>query len=262
MDQDDKVKKLEISGFVNTPIKPEPKGQRSIIEVNAQPGWYTKTVEKTKEGAKAFKSRISFIKKAGEEKDESKTYKDLLIKTGICACIALTLLLVRNINSPFTNQVSDGIKTAINSDTDLEKELGRLKFVENIFGSEPVLSEIKGDDDIYPVEGKVIKKFGQEDSKGIAIETALSAPVVAAAAGSVAQVGKTEDGIPYLKIAVGENIEMQYTGVIARVKSKAKVARGEILGTLKGNTLTLEVYKDGVAVDPLEYIRTSGLHKE
>lgn len=261
MDEDNNMKKLEISGFVNTPIKPEPKGAK-IIEVNARPGWYTKTVEKTKEGVKAVKSRISFVKKAGEEKDESKTYKDLLIKTGICACIALTLLLVRNINSPFTHQISKEIKTAINTETDLEKELGRLKFVENIFGSEPVLSEITGDDDIYPVEGKVIKKFGEAGSEGVSIETTLAAPVVAAAAGSVAKVGKTEEGIPYLKIAVNENTEMQYTGVIARVKNKAKVARGEILGTLKGNTLTLAVYKDGVAVDPLKYILTSGLHKE
>jgi murein DD-endopeptidase MepM/ murein hydrolase activator NlpD len=259
--EDDKIKKLEISGFVNTPIKPEARGQRTI-EVNARPGWYTRAVKKTMDRAKAVKSSISFVKKEKGEKDANKTYKDLLIKTGICAAIALTLLLVRNINSPFTNQITSEIKTAINTETDMEKEIGRLKFVENIFGSEPVLSEITGENDIYPVEGKVVKKFGEDDSKGVSIETALSAPVVASASGSVTKIGKTKDGIPFLKIAVDDKTQMVYTGVIARVKEKAKVKRGEILGTLKGNTLTWEVDKDGAAVDPLDYISAMGIKKE
>ena len=261
MDQKDDLTKLEISEFTYTPIKPEPKQQRTI-EVNAKPGWYTKTLKSTANTVKAIRGRISFGKSKAEEKDDSKTYKDLLIKTAICVCIALALLLVKNINSPFTNSLSKEIKTAINTQTDLEKEIGRLKFVENIFGSEPVLSEITGAGDIYPVEGKVTKKFGDGGSKGVTIETVLSSPVLSATAGKIKAIGKTKDSIPYLAVTVDDKTVFTYTGVIARVKENAKVLKGEILGTLKGNTLTLEVLKDGQAVDPLSYIGGNGMQKE
>ena len=265
MEPNDKLSKLEISEFVNTPIKPEPRQEKTTI-VNAQPGWYTKTVGKAVgtavDKAKSVRRRISFRQKDGEAKDESKTYKDLLIKTAVCACIALALLLVKNINSPFTNNLSKEIKTAINSQTDLEKEIGRLKFVENIFGSEPVLSDLSNASDVYPVEGKVTQKFGEKGSKGVTIETALSSPVLSATEGKVKAAGKADDGTPFLTVTVDEKTEIQYLGVIARVKEKAKVKKGEILGTLKGNTLTVQVQQDGKAVDPLTFIGQGGTHKE
>ncbi len=249
--------KLEIAGFTNMQIKPEPKSGR-VIDINAAAERRPNILKSAIGKAGAIRKRLS-IKKEGEK--EEKTYKTLLVKTAVCACIALTLLFVKNINSPFTNGLANQLKTALNTSTDLEKEIGRLKFVQNIFGSEPVLSEIISSAYVYPVEGKVIKKFGEDGFKGVMIETVMYCPVLSAGEGEVEETGKNENGIPYIKIKAGDNAVINYTGVIARVKNKAEIKKGEILGTLKGNTLTIEVYKDGKAVDPLQYIQESGMNK-
>lgn len=260
MEDKDSIAKLEITGFTNSEIRPELKEDRSMV-VNAQPGWYSGPLEKAVGAARKVRNKLTLRRTDEGAEEDLRTVRSLLFKTAVCACIALLLLLVKNINSPFTNEITQGIKTAINTETDLEKEIGRLKFVQNLFGSEPVLSEITEKTYAYPVEGKVTKKFGEDGSSGIAVETSLYSPVICAAAGKVIALSGEDEGLN-LRVQLEDGTEIVYGGVVPRVKEGDTVKKGGILGTLKGNTLNLAVYQKGKAVDPLEFLSKRGVQKE
>jgi murein DD-endopeptidase MepM/ murein hydrolase activator NlpD len=258
MEDKDRVAKLEIAGFTNAEITPERK-EVNTIAVNGQPGWYTEVYNKAKGAVKSAGKRLRLTKKG--EDDEGRTIRSLMLKTGICAFIALLLLLVKNIDSPFTNSISQGVQNVLENDTDIEKEIGRLKFVQNLFGSEPVLSEITNSDYVYPVEGKVVKKFGEDNASGITIETKMNSPVLSVAACKVKQLSDEKNGT-VVRVQLEDGTEVVYAGLVARVEEGDAVKKGGILGTLKGNTLSLGVYRDGKAVDPLAFLSKRTLKKE
>jgi murein DD-endopeptidase MepM/ murein hydrolase activator NlpD len=258
MEEKDNISKLEIAGFTNAEIRPEPKEIKTIA-VNAHPGWYSETYNRARGAVRNVRSKLRFTKKGGDE--EGRTIRSLMLKTGICAFIVLLLLLVKNIDSPFTNSVSAGVRDVLENNTDLEKEIGRLKFVQNLFGSEPVLSEITDSQYVYPVEGRVTKKFGEDNASGITIESTMNSPVLSVAACTVKKLS-AEVGGTALRAELEDGTEVVYTGVVPRVEEGDNVKKGGILGTLKGNSLALGIYQSGKAVDPLAFLSKRGAEKE
>ena len=246
--------KLQIAAFTPRAIRPEPRRARAVV-VDARPGWGAGAVR----AAKNIGARFGLRRGRGKE-DDAKSVRSLVAKTAICAAIVLLMLLVKHIDSPFTNAVAREVKSAVSTQTELDREIGRLKFVQGLFGSEPVLSDIVARA-VYPVEGKVVKGFGEDGSRGVAIESALYSPVLCAASGQVASVRKADAGYT-VRVKSQNGTEIFYKGIVPKVKEGESVAKGAVLGTLKGNTLVLEAYRNGTAVDPISLLEHGGLQKE
>jgi murein DD-endopeptidase MepM/ murein hydrolase activator NlpD len=240
----DSLPKLELDGFTSEIKKNEPITWKTKAAKFAQrAGIPVKTEEERKTPARP------------EMKDEDLKYRRLLIKTGICAAIAVVILGIASINSPAAETITDTIGETVNHEFDIDQDIGRLKFVDNLNDeTQSVFSPLPDNMAVYPAEGEIVTAFGQSGSKGMRMDP-VGTQVLSIAKGTVEYTGEI-DGAGYLKVKLDSGETAYYYNVDPVVKADDIVRPGQQIGDLSGDYLYVEIKDGDTYVDPIAYIET------
>lgn len=110
----------------------------------------------------------------------------------------------------------------------------------------------------YPAQGKIIREYSKGRNDGIDIQASAGAPIMAAAAGTVANVSQTTDKVTIIVIKHPNDLLTVYanaTGV--KVKEGQSVTRGQTIAAIPGgntNYVHFEVRKGFDSQDPVKYL--------
>lgn len=206
--------------------------------------------------AAGFARRIRPMDERDKDKmdDDEAGYKRLLIKTGICAGIAIAILVISSINTPTANNITDAIDQAVNHEFDIEEDIGRLKFVQNLEDeTQSVFSPMPEVAAVFPADGDIITRFGEGGSKGVRINP-IESQIVCIAKGTVTQVGLIDDK-GYVKIVLDAGETAVFYNVTPGVKVDDIVMPGQPIGEVIGEFFYLELQDGDEYIDPLEYIQ-------
>jgi murein DD-endopeptidase MepM/ murein hydrolase activator NlpD len=138
----------------------------------------------------------------------------------------------------------------------------QLKTVEppEITQKETEIKIVKESAFIWPVNGKIICKFGELGNKGIDLMVEPGIDIFASAEGEIVFVGNTKK---YDETIIMKNSNSIYTvyahDIEIKVKNGDKVKKGDIIAKVKSGTqkkryIHFEIIIDGVHVDPLNYL--------
>lgn len=183
--------------------------------------------------------------------DIDPAYRKLLVKTGICAGIAIVLLVVSSINTPTTQNITDTLNQVVNHEFDIDKDIGRLKFVQTLDETEAVFSAEPGVLATYPADGVVVTRYGEGGSKGVRIEATGNASCIAK--GTVTSVGDIS-GMGYVKVVLDSGETVVYHNVDPAVRVDDIVMPGQTIGSVTGGYLYLEMTNGDEYIDPISYI--------
>ena len=110
-----------------------------------------------------------------------------------------------------------------------------------------------------PVQGSIIRPYAKGRNEGIAIKAAPGTPVNAAAAGTVAAITKSSDGIPIIVVRHPDNLLTVYANVDGvKVAKGDSVRQGQTIAQLRSTEDQAFVHfevRDGFdSVDPADYL--------
>lgn len=213
----------------------------------------------------------------------------LMIKIAVSVLIALVFIILQSIRLPFAQTMAGYIRTAVTHEFDLEENLGKLKFVEDllpdrlkeVFGQESGQSdseskEVPADSIEFtsPVRGEVVHTFGEQiivpdtgrvyANQGIDVKTGEDAPVFASADGVVAAVEEHESYGPSVWLDHGSRVFTFYGGCgRIDVKVGQKVKAGQKLGSVLSSDqdqplFHFQIWVNDKPTDPLEAISKAG----
>lgn len=201
--------------------------------------------------------------------DEINRTSSLLRKILISAIIIVLILVLKSIDTDFTQKIVGYVRDGITKDMHIDEALGKLKFVSDflpdtiaVFGQQ--LGEDKEKSDTMdhisisftiPAEGKVVKQFGHGNS-GIDISGTKNPHVYAVDHGVITATGEDNNGI-YIRIDHGNKVISLYEGCSqVTVNTGDKVARGDKIGIMNQTpagdyTLHFEAWFENEPIDPL-----------
>ncbi|MEM6372955.1 MAG: peptidoglycan DD-metalloendopeptidase family protein [Pseudomonadota bacterium] len=110
-----------------------------------------------------------------------------------------------------------------------------------------------------PVQGSIIRPYAKGRNEGIAIKAAPGTPVTAAAAGTVAAITESAEGVPIIVVRHPDNLLTVYANVDAvKVAKGDRVSAGQALAQLRSDADQAFVHfevRDGFdSVDPANYL--------
>ncbi len=130
--------------------------------------------------------------------------------------------------------------------------------------AEPVADigkQTKATDDaamVYPINGSIIRAYAKGRNEGIDIKAAPGTSVKAAAAGSVAAITQSADGVPIIVVRHKDNLLTVYANVTdVQVQKGDTVRRGQGIARLRAGDdayVHFEVRKGFDSVDPTPYL--------
>ena len=254
----DRLPKLELDGFTyhagHTPHQQEPKGRKG----KGSPLWKSRAAsvyKKFREPVKRLSANTN-VKDMPDRREPDEVdagYKRLLIKTGICAVIAITILVISSIDTPVTNSITEAIDDTINHEFDIDEDIGKLRFVKSLDAeTQSVFSAMPETAVIYPTDGGVVTAFGDSGSSGVRFEQTGS-PIVSIAKGAVTAVG-TIDDMGYVKIELDAGETAIFYNVEPCVQVDDIVYAGQTIGDAMGDYLYLEMKSGDDYIDPVTYI--------
>lgn len=192
------------------------------------------------------------IRQGAEEQSDDAGFRKLLIKTGICAGIAVIILAISVINTPTANNITESIDSIVNHEFDIDEDIGRLKFVKTLEDSMSVFSTDNQNMVVQPYDGDVVTCFGEGGSSGVRI-VPTSKDVYSIAKGTVTAVGMI-DGNGYAKILLDTGEEAAFYNMSPDVKVDDIVSPGQKIGNVTGEYLYIELKSDGEYIDPVGFI--------
>ncbi len=221
--------KLEISGFVTQQYQ--------------KPTWRKKA-----------KDIVRTIKPAKKETDSDVdiAYKRLLFKTGVCAAVAVTILVVSSLSTPASAEVNRAVDYVVNHEFDVDEDIGRLKFVEALEDTQAVFSALPEGTIVYPADGEVVTTFGEGGSKGVRM-SAQTPEIMNIAKGTVAAVGDIS-GEGYVKVVLDTGEIVTYHNLEPCVKMNDIVMPGQIIGKTEEGYLYVEMKNGDSFIDPIAFL--------
>lgn len=239
----DSLPKLKTEGFSYTANQPEAPSKHT-------PSWKEKTLYLAEKIGMPIKKQS--VSKASPG-DADAGYKRLLIKTGACAMIAIIILAISTIDTPTTNRITETIDQAVNQNFDIDEDIGRLKFVENLDdNTQSVFSALPDSSAVYPAEGELVTSFGEGGSNGVRIEPRDS-QIVSLARGTVTSVGTVGD-MGYVLVLLDTGETAAYYNISPCVQVDDIVLPGQLLGDIAGSYLYLELTRGDAYIDPIFFI--------
>jgi murein DD-endopeptidase MepM/ murein hydrolase activator NlpD len=111
----------------------------------------------------------------------------------------------------------------------------------------------------FPVSGSIIREYAKGKNEGINIKGGAGTNVIAAAAGTVAAITKSGDGIPIIVVRHPDNLLTVYANVTnVKVKKGDSLRRGQGIANLRTGDdayVHFEVRNGFDSVDPLPFLR-------
>lgn len=181
--------------------------------------------------------------------------RTVTVQAVICGFVVLAVLALKALDLPQSTEVLAGINNAITTDSDIDRALGKLKFVGGFFGDSTEVFNPETQGFIAPVSDMVVETGGAPQYV-IRVEAGEETrPVLAAADGQVFYAGPSGDYGTLVIIRHQEGYETYYGGVTPEVKAGHTVLAGERIGTLRNAALQFLAFRDGEAFDPRPYFR-------
>jgi murein DD-endopeptidase MepM/ murein hydrolase activator NlpD len=178
-------------------------------------------------------------------------YRKLLIKTGICAGLAIVLLVISSIDTPGAQGLTDTLNQVVNQEFDIDKDIGRLKFVQTLDETEAVFSAEPGVLATYPADGRIVTRYGEGGANGVRIEAVGN--VASIAKGTVTAVGDIGN-MGYAKVTLDTGQTVAYYNVDPAVQVDDIVMPGQTIGVVLGSYLYLEMKDGDEYIDPIAFI--------
>jgi murein DD-endopeptidase MepM/ murein hydrolase activator NlpD len=174
------------------------------------------------------------------------------VKTGICAALAIAILIIGTVTAPGAGNGVKADSHAASQEFDIPEDIGKLKFVESLDDVTSVMSVLPDDAAVYPSDGEVVTAFGQAGSCGVRFGAA-DGTVYSIARGTVAATGEI-GGEGYVKTLLDTGETVLYVGLDPLVQTDDIVQPGQIIGTVTADYLYVEMKQGETYVDPAAYI--------
>ena len=242
--QKDQLPKLELDGFtIREDRKAPPKEKKTSAA-----GWRGKAARL------AEKAGVKIVWKKEERSDDTDLgYKRLLVKTGVCAALAIAILIISTVTTPGVKNTIEPAGNVMSQEFDIPEDIGKLKFVENLDDdTQSVMSVLPGDAAVLPSDGEVVTAFGQAGSKGVRF-SAAGETAYSIAKGTVTAVGAI-NGQGYVRLLLDTGETALYCNVEPLVAVDDIVMPGQTIGTLTGDYLYVEMKDGETGIDPMAYI--------
>lgn len=182
--------------------------------------------------------------------------KDAAIQTAVCLVVFAVVWTLAQRNEPVAQTFSDGVRSAITTRVDIDRALGKLKFVSDILPEAAFVFNNQEEVALaLPCTGGVARSFS-DDYSGVLLRGAKS--VCAAASGEVTDVSEV-DGRWSMRIVHPGGVETVYAALskVYAVEGDA-VRAGDLIGSgtaVNGEPLVyFEVDIGGKAIDPMSRI--------
>lgn len=218
-------------------------------QMNIQPF----TVEETRARARRkFAFAVPKWHRPGKKVKLERPTAELLVKIGVCAVACALILGMKALNIPGAEPVVAGVKSALNQETELDKMLGKLKFVQ----LPDTLDVFASGDGKLAVPVNAPTAYVEPDAQYVVWENAPNAVVKASADGTVRAVGEDTILGKYVRLTHKGDLETVYYGLEAvSVEEGQPVRKYDTLGTL-GNTgrLSMSVLLSGKPQPPDSYL--------
>jgi len=192
-------------------------------------------------------------KPADSDDDIDIGYKRLLAKTGVCAAVAVTILIISSISTPASANVTQAVDYVVNHEFDVDEDIGRLKFVEALDEeTEAVFSGMPDSLVVYPADGDLVTAFGEGGATGVRMST-QTADILNIAKGTVTAVGDIS-GEGYVKVVLDTGETVVYHSIAPCVKVDDIVVPGQVIGEIAEDYLYIEMKDGDDYIDPIAYI--------
>lgn len=187
--------------------------------------------------------------------------------------IVLLIILLKNINTPITNNTSSFLREVMFAEFDYNESLDKTKeyatrLKDYTINTVPVFNRMgKGMNLSRPIDGIVISSYGekydpvaeiQTFQRGIDIKSASLRIVKSVDDGTIEKVGESNTLGKFVKITHGDSTFSLYSNLDKiYVKENDKIIRGERIGEigeLSNSYLHFELWINNDAVDPELYI--------
>lgn len=250
------IERFETVGRGQTPIAQKPQQTNSSNRPVQRSVRWKSAAEKVRQTVRSARDAVR-MDEGGDKKSDDSNYRRLLIKTGICAVIAIVILGLSSINTPGTDNTVQTMDSAVSHQFDIEEDIGRLKFVQNLDDdAQSVFSPMPASVVVFPAEGEVLTSFGEGGSKGVRIVPDQT-DAVCIAKGTVTTVGQIGD-MGFVKVVLDSGETVVYHNVRPAVMTDDIVQPGQPVGEVIGEYLYIEMKDGEVYIDPLAYIQSGG----
>lgn len=191
-------------------------------------------------------------------KKQVSTMNTITVQAVICGLVIVTVLVLKAVNVPQTAEVLAGIDSALTTGSEIDKALGKLKFVGDFFAdSSPVFNPEK-QGFVPPIKDMAIETGGSPQYVITVDVPDEVTPVLAAADGQVFYAGPSSAYGTLMILRHQEGYETYYGGVTPEVQTGHTVLAGERIGSIRNGALKFLAYRDGVALDPGPYLKKPG----
>lgn len=188
--------------------------------------------------------------------EKKKTGEDLLKNMGVAAALVLCAVTLRSGAVPQLSSAADTVLASVAGDTLLDDQLGKLSFVSAMFPEATlVFGEAKQERLAIPVNAGTLNHVWSDDEPYVSWQT-QQRDVYASGDGVVMGIYHGDNEERLIQV-MGPN---KVTCIYGNIKETtlmpgSTVHTGDILGQLLDDAeCTLEVYVDGISVDPAEYL--------
>lgn len=226
---------------------------------------------------------VNEYKKAGDlfrfKRYGERTYFDkLLLQTFVTLIIVALLLLINNVNTVLTNNISKSVKEVISWNISFSKAVDTFKNIKTMIPEAKKTLGVEQDNTpvtfILPLEGVVTSPFGErihpvfntaKFHTGMDIDAKIGTPIKSSTKGKVKEVGEDEYNGKFVRVVSGQ-YEVVYAHCFKTlVKQGQKVEQGDIIaevgdtGIASGPHLHLEIQQNGQPINPADVLNNTGV---
>ena len=195
-----------------------------------------------------------------DSKDGMTVGEKLLRNTAVACALLLTVLSLNNIDQPWSQKLTDGVRQAMTMRIDWDETLGRLSFVRSLVPETALVFLNLGEraDLKKPVDGEITHEY-TEQQPWLEYRCSSAMQVTCAADGIVTAAGQGAGSEWIILVQSEDGLETVY-GYLADVyvKSGQEVKAGQQIGATAEQAesrLYFEVRENGVSVDPTGRLR-------
>lgn len=208
-----------------------------------------------------------------------RTYFDkFLLQSFITLIIVALLLLINNINTVITNNISQSVKAVMNWNISPNKAVDTFKnfkaIIPNTNKSFGITEDNANITFIMPIDGEITSPFGErihpvfntvKFHTGIDIDADIGMSVKSSTKGRVKEVGEDEFNGKFIRIESGSYIIVYSHCHKTLVKEGQKVNQGDIIaevgdtGVVSGPHLHFEIQENNQPINPLEKLNSASI---
>ncbi len=208
-----------------------------------------------------------------------KTYFDkLLLQTFVTLIIVALLLLINNINTVITNNISQSVREVMNWNINLNNAVDTFKNFKTVIPDTKKALGITEDNTnitfIMPVDGEITSPFGErihpvfntaKFHTGIDIDGEIGTAIKSSTSGRVKEVGEDESNGKFVRVESGNYVIIYAHCYKTLVKEGQKVKQGDIIaevgdtGIVSGSHLHFEIQENNESINPLEKLNSASL---